>query len=75
MYAHDKRHSCGSLMPNIFFTLQLIGIGLVSYMFVEIAPLLNVSTYVTYGMLILAVGVILNCIDKRQMVIRRQKFC
>lgn len=75
MYAHDKRHSCGSLMPNVFFILQLIGIGLVSYMFVEIAPLLNLSTYIMYGMLILAVATILNCVSKREMVIRRQKFC
>jgi len=75
MYAHDKRHSCGSMMPNLFLILQLILVALLSYIFVEIAPIFKISTYVIYGMGVLAVGIILNCLEKRQLIIRRQRFC
>ncbi|MDF1883075.1 hypothetical protein JHD49_03905 [Sulfurimonas sp. SAG-AH-194-C21] len=75
MYAHNKRHSSGSMMPNFFFILQLTIIALLSYMFVELAPLLNLSSIIMYGAAILVIGVIINCLEKRHTIIKRQHFC
>ncbi len=75
MYAHDKRHSCGLLMPNFFFLLQITAIAIFSYILVSMIPLLNLSIFSVYAIGVLATGAILICIHKRQKVIRRQRFC
>ncbi|MDF1876201.1 hypothetical protein JHD47_00035 [Sulfurimonas sp. SAG-AH-194-L11] len=75
MYAHDKRRSRGSMVPNFFFMLQLTIIGLLAYMFVEIASILNVSSIIMYGMIILLITTVFLCLEKRHNVIKRQRFC
>ncbi|SFV50558.1 hypothetical protein MNB_SM-4-416 [hydrothermal vent metagenome] len=75
MYAHDKRHSCGSMMPNFYFILQLSIIAILSYIFMQIVPILNLSSFLIYGMAILAIGIVISCLEKRHTVIKRQKNC
>ena len=75
MYAHDKRHSYGTFQPNLFFFLQLVAITLLAYMFVEIASLLSLSSLFVYFMVIMGMFAISYCIERRKMIIRRQKFC
>ena len=79
MYSHDKRHSYGTLLPNTFFFLQILGIVLLSYILVEIFSMFTLSNFLTYvmayGGVVLGVGILHTCIKDRHRVIRRQRFC
>ena len=75
MYARDKRHSCGTIMPNLFFALQCMAIGLFAYMFVKVALMMQLSEMFTYAALIMVMGTVYYCLEKRTMIIHRQRFC
>ena len=70
MKYHNRRHSSGILMPNIFFILQLTGIALLVTITMQVIPLFTLSVYLLSALALLAVA---YCIDKRSTVINRQK--
>lgn len=74
MYAHDKRHSCGGIMPNLFFVLQCMAIGLFAYLFTEVASMMQFSEIFTYAMVIILIGTVYYCLEKRKIVMRRERW-
>ena len=75
MYSHNKRHSCGGIMPNLFFVLQCMAIGLLAYMFTQLASMMQLPALFTYAMVIMVMGTVYYCLEKRAIVMRREKFC
>lgn len=74
MYAHDKRHSCGGIMPNLFFVLQCMAIGLLAYMFTQLASMMQLSVIFTYAMAIMVMGTVYYCLEKRAIVMHRERW-
>lgn len=68
MRKYEKRKSFGSLMPNIYFSLEVI----VATLFLYMALLFDLSTGVIYILFILFTMSIIHFIIKRKKVLNRQ---
>jgi len=62
-------------MPNLFFLFQLTAIAILSYIVLSIAPLFTLSAAINYAVGAIAFGIIVYCMKKRIIVLRRQRYC
>ena len=74
MRVHNRRHSCGTLLPNIFFILQVIGIVFLFYAALQITPLFMQAHFIVYPLTIIATMMIGYCLVTRSIVIHRQNW-
>ncbi len=72
MQNSEKRHFCGCLMPNIFFMLQVCVILLLLLIALQTVILFDISPFVGYVYICIAIISVMYCVKIRRNVIDRQ---
>ena len=72
MYRNDKRHSHGTLLPNLYFSLQIVIVLLILSLIMQFVELLNLGLPVVLMSLFASMILIMYFLIRRKRVIQRQ---
>ncbi|QOY53988.1 hypothetical protein HUE87_08790 [Candidatus Sulfurimonas marisnigri] len=72
MRRDEKRQSYGTLLPNIFFSLQVIAILLILSLIVQFVELFNLAIPIILISCFIAIGFVFYFLIRRKNIIQRQ---
>ncbi|QOY52762.1 hypothetical protein [Candidatus Sulfurimonas baltica] len=72
MRRNEKRHSSGTLLPNIYFSLQVIGVLLILSLVIQLVKLFDLAFPIILISCFIAIGFVFYFLIRRKIVIQRQ---